>query len=420
MQLGDRDFQKMVLVSLMKSRDLYTGTVKYMKPEYFGPEDYRDIMLILSEFYDKYCGAPPSLSSMVDFINNNGSDGNLISLTKELYSIKIRDIQYVTERITDFIKHQEWKLFQSEIPEALRNGSFELLKNRAFDIADIGLVKGNGVYDFFTNIDTRFEKDSFHSRAIGTGIKSLDPYLDNGGLAAGELGIIFAPPSGGKSTFLVNIGKYCLIGGNHVIHFSEEMSDMKTARRYDQCITGMTKEEIRRTPIRIKNKILEFQDSISKRLLIQEHPTGTCTVNQLDNEIETMINRTGITPDVIIVDYADLLATPRKYDEKRHELTGLYQGLRGLAVKYKTRVWTASQSQRSTIKSSGHIGMEHVAEDIGKAAIADVMISVKQTIEEKKMKRGEAFIAKNRDGERDVSVPVYINWSRVQISDLRR
>ena len=53
-------------------------------------------------------------------------------------------------------------------------------------------------------------------------------------------------------------------------------------------------------------------------------------------------------PDVIIVDYADLLRGHGQ--EKRHELEGIYEDLRGLAGEYEIPVWTASQANRSALE----------------------------------------------------------------------
>ena len=80
-------------------------------------------------------------------------------------------------------------------------------------------------------------------------------------------------------------------------------------------------------------------------LYIREYPAGQATVNTIHAHLEKCIQQ-NIEPDLIIIDYADLL-TSKASKEKRDKLDDIYTNLRGLATELKIPIWTASQVNRS-------------------------------------------------------------------------
>ena len=70
---------------------------------------------------------------------------------------------------------------------------------------------------------------------------------------------------------------------------------------------------------------------------------------------------------------------------------------RRLGNEFKCAVWTASQSTRQSIGKS-RIGLIDFAEDIQKAAIADLVMGLCQTPEEETEGIMRIFLAKNRRG----------------------
>ncbi len=55
---------------------------------------------------------------------------------------------------------------------------------------------------------------------------------------------------------------------------------------------------------------------------------------------------TGFVPDVLIVDYADIMRSSNKYNERRFELELIYQELRNIAIQFNIPVITATQLNR--------------------------------------------------------------------------
>ena len=126
------------------------------------------------------------------------------------------------------------------------------------------------------------------------------------------------------------------------------------------------------------------------------------------------LKRRGISPDLIIVDYADLLKPIHREREKRNELESIYEELRAMAMELECPVWTASQTNRSGLNAE-IITMESISEAFNKCFVADFIFSVSRTPEDKISNEGRIFIAKNRNGQDGMVYPIFMDTSSVKI-----
>tara|TARA_B100001113_G_scaffold284697_1_gene239936 strand:- start:88 stop:678 length:591 start_codon:yes stop_codon:yes gene_type:complete len=167
-----------------------------------------------------------------------------------------------------------------------------------------------------------------------------------------------------------------------------------------------------------KEEILKKIEDIDGTLIIKEYPTKSASVQTLKNHIEKLRKR-GIEPDMVLVDYADLLRPTRSSSEKRHELEETYEGLRGLAQTYEIPIWTASQTNRSGLNAEV-ITMEAISEAFNKCFVADFIFSLSRTVQDKQANKGRLFIAKNRNGPDGIVFDAFVDWSDVSIQILDR
>ena len=122
--------------------------------------------------------------------------------------------------------------------------------------------------------------------------------------------------------------------------------------------------------------------------------------------------------DVILVDYADLLKPKARREDRRFELTDLYENLRGLAGELQIPIWTASQSNRMSV-GSRVLGIDSVAEDFNKVAIADIAITVNQTREEIIGHRLRYIVVGSRIGESNVVVECSADWKTSSVIEVQ-
>jgi replicative DNA helicase len=166
------------------------------------------------------------------------------------------------------------------------------------------------------------------------------------------------------------------------------------------------------------NEVLDKKEDILKkysemklgRLFIKEYPTSTCTVHMIRNHVEKLSLK-GFIPDIILIDYADIMRSSRQFDSLRHELKLIYEELRGLATELQIPIWTASQANRDS-SNSEIVGLESMSEAYGKAMVADVILTISRRSHEKASGQGRLFVAKNRAGKDGLVYPVLIDTSR--------
>lgn len=223
---------------------------------------------------------------------------------------------------------------------------------------------------------------------------------------------------------LVYTAETAMMNGLKVIFFSLEMSRANMIRRMWMALSGQLYEdkedidfpyfvqndegkyEIRHKTISRKavniNDIEKKQKALRRLsrggdIQIVSVPAYSLTVEGLDAYLDDFEQK-GYIPDVIIVDYADIMSPSEKGDY-RNQLDGIWKRLRGLAQKRKALVVTASQSGRASIDRD--VDATDIAEDIRKIAHVTSMVSLNQTPEDVKngvMKLKQLAI---REGERE-------------------
>ena len=261
------------------------------------------------------------------------------------------------------------------------------------------------------------EQDPLKAGRVPTGFAFLDAAL-NGGLGPGEEGVLVARPNGGKSTVLVNFGKAAVRNGFKVAHLTFEMSGRATMRRYDQVFTSLTRKDLARLSKTAYDRLsAEIKKANHKRLVVKEFPTGGASVVTVDAWLNTVASRDGFRPDLILIDYAQLMASPAKYNDVRHELAATHRGLVRMAKDRNVPVWTAHQSNRSGIETE-LLSMLDLAECFEINAIADVIVGQNQKPEELDRKRSRLNLIKNRDGIAGVWCEVLCDYSTSTLADL--
>jgi hypothetical protein len=162
-----------------------------------------------------------------------------------------------------------------------------------------------------------------------------------------------------------------------------------------------------------KDEIYDDIKDLDGSLIVKEYPTKSASVNTIKAHLNKLIKR-GVNPGLIIVDYADLLKPVVVRKEKRAELESIYEDLRGMSTEFSCPVWTASQTNRSGLNAEV-ITMEQISEAFNKCFVADFILSVSRTIEDKQNNTGKIFIAKNRNGPDGIIYDIFMDTSNVNI-----
>ena len=296
-----------------------------------------------------------------------------------------------------------------ESVKLLQSSSFDEISNVINNALKLGSDNNFG-HDYIKDFEVRFQLKT--RNAVTTGWDEIDD-ICKGGLGSGELGVVIAPTGAGKSMVLTHLGSQAVKLGKTVIHYTLELSEASIGNRYDSCLTEIPLNDL----YIMKEMVYEAVQEVDGRLIIKEYPTKSASTRTLTAHLEKLRKR-DITPDLIIVDYGDLLRPIVYHREKRTDLESIYEELRAMAQEHKCPVWTASQTNRSGLNAEV-ITMEAISEAFNKCFVSDFIFSVSRTVDDKNNNTGRIFIAKNRNGPDGLVYPIFMDPASVKIKVLQ-
>ena len=322
----------------------------------------------------------------------------------------IEDIEddYVKDKSLDFCKKQKLKEAMIKSVGLMERSSFDEVSKVINQALKLGLDNDNG-YEFMKHFEERYK---FKARdPVSTGWEIIDNYIQ-GGHGRGELGVVVAPTGAGKSMLLVHLAAQAMKQGKNVVYYTLELGDTVIGRRFDSCLTGIPLKGLSL----LKDEVFEKVRQIPGKLIIKEYPTKSASTESIKNHLLKLQQR-DFKVDMIVVDYGDLLKPVTAQREKRNELEGIYEELRGIAAEFKCPLWTASQTNRSGLNAEV-VTMESISEAFNKCFVADFIFSLSRTAAHKQNNTGRIFIAKNRNGADGVVLPIFMDTSNVEIKVL--
>jgi len=135
-----------------------------------------------------------------------------------------------------------------------------------------------------------------------------------------------------NSHSLVSIGCNAARIGKNVLYISLELYSNVVETRFDSNFTNIENDKIRFHKEIVKKRLESLKNEGKfGDIFVKYFPTGSVTVQQLKayvNQLKAM----GFNPDLILLDYADIVKPGRFYkDAHRLEQKGIYEDLRGWA-----------------------------------------------------------------------------------------
>jgi len=383
-------FQTKAIGILITDRDFLQQIADIVSPDYFDNDAGKWIIRKTLKYYNEYKTVPTMEVFKVELENLQQELQNVAvkDLLKQAYKAsKATDLGFVKDTFLDFCKNQTLKGALMKSVDLLELGDYDDIRNLIDKALKAGTERDIG-HEYLAELEDRFREEARNT------VETPWPLINKllcGGLGQGDLGLIAGGPGGGKSWALIALGAQAVKLGFTVIHYTLELSEKYVGRRYDACFTEIPVGDVMDNKDIVKERV----ENLRGGLYIREYPAGQATVNTLHAHLEKCIQQ-NIEPDLIIVDYADLL-TSKSSKEKRDKLDDIYTSLRGLASEMKLPIWTASQVNRSGAREEIIQG-DRMAESYSKMMITDFAMSLSRSAEDKENGTGRWHIMKNRYG----------------------
>ena len=398
-----QSFQSKVVSALLTDTKFLDTIGEITTPKFFENDANKWIISEILDYHNEYKKAPTLdvFKVQLSKVDNDILKKTVIDQLKHVHTqIGNVDLDYIKNEFKDFCINQNLKGVILRSVDLLQAGSYDRIKDLVDSAMKVGTETNLGM-DYIEDFDIRTEE--LNRKTVPTKWNPINDLMD-GGLGPGELGVVVAPSGVGKTWILTAIGAEAVRQGLSVVHYTMELSEHYVGARYDTVFTQIPSTELKEKKEEVKGKI----SNLKGKLLIKYFPPKGVSVKKLQQHIEKMVTLDN-KPDVIIVDYADLLLShSNKSDSTYAEQGGVYIDLRGMSGELEIPIWTASQTNRSAIDSEV-IEADKIADSYAKVMNADFIMSWSRKSKDKLNDTARAHIMKNRFGPDGITFPCKMN-----------
>ena len=395
-------FQSKIITSLIVNNKFTKQIIDILELSYFDSDSNKFLIKSIKDYVVEYKTTPTmeALKVLIDDVENDILKTTIVDSLRNAWNHRESpDLEFVQEKTLEFCKNQIIKNAIMESVNLLDTQNYDGIKLVIDDAMKAGVERDIG-HEYMTGFEERMSEQS--RKCLPTQWDSVNDLMD-GGLAGGELGVIVAPAGIGKSWTLQSLGAHAVAKGKTVIHYTLELNAEYVGLRYDTIVSGQPTGNLQY----YKEEVLKKINQLKGNLIIKYYPTRTASVNTITAHLQ-QCELQGIKPDMVIVDYADIMKSTQHFTEKRHQIGHVYEELRGMAGEFDIPIWTASQANRSSLEEDV-IGAEKVSEDYSKVMTSDFVMSMSRKVEDKIANTGRFHVIKNRFGPDGITFPATIN-----------
>jgi replicative DNA helicase len=401
------NFQIKVISALLNHKEFLVNINDLLSDEEFDNSGHKWIIKEIIKYYNNY-HTTPSMEVLKIELKKLENEVLQIAIKEQLrlaYEVPSEDLEYVENEFSSFCKNQQLKKALLVSVDLLNAGDFESIRHLIDNALKAGQDKNIG-HEYKKDIESRYREDN--RMPIPTPWNEFNSILQ-GGLGAGDFGLIFGNPGGGKSWVLVALGACALKLGYNVIHYTLELSEDYVGKRYDAINTGVDVDQLKNFKTLIDEKV----SLMSGELIIKEYSPGKASIHTIESHIRKC-DDLGFKADMIIIDYVDLLRSGKNKKERKDEIDDIYIQTKGLAKSLKIPVWSVSQVNRAGSKDDIIEG-DKAAGSYDKMMIADVSISLSRKKKDKSTNTGRFHFMKNRYGVDGMTFSAHVNLSNGDI-----
>ena len=386
-----------------------------LEGDLFSEPNQKFVFSIALKFFKKH-GILPGPDSIIDIVRDlakhkEGSERILGPVAEVLMGVYgsdfTRDAPHIREKVIEYMRLKAARKLMLDMPQHFlagpdAYGKIRQAMQRAMRVGESRFESTAFAFDTDA-VQKWFEWNKASDRhKIPTGLPSVDS-LYGGGLSGGQIGIVIAPPARGKTKFLMNVAvNVSFLQRRKVLYLScEEALEQLQGRAYS-LITGVPTKLLAAPAMapKLNSVIANIQQELRKNLIIAFFPANSIGIADVEDFIQYLGDMYGFFPEMLILDYARNIKDPipDKKNDEYARLGRVYLELVALLQNLKIPGWTAGHCSRGATDKKT-IKIEDIADSFRPAAIADVVLTLCQTIAEYRARILRVFSAKVRMAE---------------------
>ena len=409
----DDDAQDEVLACLMWDSDFAKSTDGLIKPSFFENDINQILSEIVLEHYSHY-KETPSKTVWIELIKENVKSGRIRSDIKidtirkfaMTQSLVVRSREWIMDKIAEFAKQRAvidammsatTALLRESDPD--RFSKIEKLMGKAFGTS---LISMDDDYDYFERVGER-TKDRIEIIAGGisktgitTGIPELDKLLKHRGWGRKEMSLLMGGAKASKSFHLSFFAGRAVQAGYNVLFITLENSKEVLSDRLDAMFSGIGMKDHLTVPNTVDANVRSMGDDPEMgKFRIREFPMHTLKPSDIVRVLDVYKTK-GLKFDLLVIDYLDIMAPDHRDPSNVENSKNIFGACRAIAQAEGLALLSCTQTNREGHKSA-IVKAEHVAEDFNRIRIADVVLALNRTDDEKAEGKARISFAASRN-----------------------
>jgi replicative DNA helicase len=402
-------FQIKVLGALLTQRQFLLNISDSLESEYFSNTAHQWIVDFIIKYFSEYHTIPSleTLSIEVKKIDNEILRIALTEALREAYkAADSKDLEYVEAEFISFCSNQQMKKALMTSVDLLNVGDFDGIRRLINNAMKAGEDKNIG-HDYALDVETRYRDNDRHAIPFPWPVFND---LTQGGIGSGDLVLMFGNPGGGKSWAVIAMGAFAAALGYNVVHYTLELGEGYVGKRYDAVFSGIAVDKLDEN----RKAVEEIIGQVKGKIVIKEYAPKRASLETIEAHIQQLENQNEFKPDIIIIDYLDLLRGKGGRKERKDEIDDVYTEAKGLAKTLNIPIVSPSQANR-TGAGKNIIEGDSAAGSYDKIMIGDIIISVARNKKSKVNGTGMWHFMKNRYGADGLTFKSTIDTSNGKI-----
>ena len=384
-------FQTKVIGALLTQRQFLINISDSLDSEYFENTSHKWIVDQIIKYFHLYHTNPTveTLSIEVKKIDNEVLRIAITEALRDAYrAADERDLEWVEQEFTNFCRNQQVKKAIMTSVELLGMGDFDGIRGLINNALKSGQDKNIG-HEYDKDVESRYREDD--RNAIPFPWKVFND-LTQGGYGKGDLVLLFGNPGGGKSWGVISMAAYAAALGYNVVHYTLELSEGYVGKRYDSVFSGIDVDKLDTN----RSKVETAVSHVKGKIVIKEYPPKRASLDTIESHLQQLETQNDFKPDLIIIDYLDLLRTKGR-KERKDEIDDVYTDAKGMAKELGIPIVSPSQANR-TGAGEEILQAKNAAGSYDKIMIGDIIISLARNRKDKVAGTGKWHWIKNRYG----------------------
>lgn len=433
LQKVDYRSERQILIGMIIDKDFLREIENEFDLNYFKNKASRELVKWCLDYWNKYHDVPKKEIESIYYDKKNKLDEDVREYIEELlmsisneydYKAKNFNTHYFVDKALEYFNKCILEDIQTKIGLALENGKLDEAESLLQSYKPIQLIEKSQLNPFESEL---YVEEVFKS--VGEQVFKLPGAIGsmlNNQLYRASLIAFQGAEKVGKSWFLQEIAIRALKQRRKVAIF--EAGDMTKSQRLariyarlakrpwipgksngsDKFIVPFMSDDIlsmykskdfkerqkirpedvefivtnRRllTPTLVRNRLEKWKSKYGNYLRISVHQNNSLTPKMMDKIIEDWVVKEDFLPDVIIVDYADILACQKRIvgNDQRHYINEIWKELRAISQKWQVILITATQADSKSYKKPSQ-DLTNFSEDKRKYSHVTAMFALNRT-----------------------------------------